>query len=68
VSDRRRVLSFPLVADATWVAVDETQPGYADRIAPLPAAVQTAWLRRNRAWKLVFEQDGVLVFRRVAPA
>jgi uncharacterized membrane protein len=67
VSARRRVLSFPYVQDATWIAADETQPGYADRVAPLPTAAQLSWLRRNPAWKLVFEEDGVLVFRRVLP-
>jgi uncharacterized membrane protein len=66
LSARRRVLSFPYVEDATWVAVDETQPGYADRVAPLPNAVRIAWLRRNPAWRLVFEQDGVLVFRKLS--
>ncbi|HMI28417.1 MAG TPA: DUF2079 domain-containing protein, partial [Gaiellaceae bacterium] len=34
LSARRRVLSFPFVQDATWIAADETQPGYADRYAP----------------------------------
>jgi uncharacterized membrane protein len=68
LSARRRVLSFPFLQDATWVAADETQPGYADRLAPVPHAVQLAWLRANPAWRLVFEQDGVLVFRRVQPA
>src|SRR5256885_1252639 len=67
LSARRRVLSFPFVQDATWIAADETQPGYADRFAPLATAVQLAWLRRNPEWTLLFEQDGVLVFRRVAP-
>jgi uncharacterized membrane protein len=67
LSARRRILSFPYVQDATWIAVDETRPGYADRLAPLPTAVQVVWLRRNPAWRLVFEQDGVLVFRRVLP-
>ena len=67
LSARRRILSFPYVQDATWIAVDETQPGYADRIAPLPTAAQLVWLRRNPAWKLVFEDDGVLVFKRVLP-
>jgi hypothetical protein len=67
LSARRRVLSFPFIQDATWVAADETQPGYADRVAPLPTATQLAWLRTSSAWKLVFEQDGVLVFRRVLP-
>jgi hypothetical protein len=55
------------VQDATWIAADETQPGYADRVSPLPAATQLVWLRRNPAWRLVFQQDGVLVFRRVLP-
>jgi hypothetical protein len=67
LSARRRVLSFPFIQDATWVAVDEARPGYADRLAPLPAATQVVWLRRNPAWRLVFERDAVLVFRRVLP-
>jgi uncharacterized membrane protein len=64
LSARRRVLSFPFLQDATWIAADETQPGYADRYAPLPTAVELAALRRNPDWRLVFEQDGVLVFNR----
>jgi hypothetical protein len=67
LSARRRILSFPFVEDATWIAVDETRPGYSDRLAPLPTAVQVVWLRRNPAWRVVFEQDGVLIFRRVLP-
>jgi uncharacterized membrane protein len=65
LSERRRVLSFPFVQDAEWIAIDRTQPGYADRIAPLPTAVQAAWLRRDPAWKVVFERDGIVVLRRV---
>ncbi len=65
LSARRRVLSFPYVQDATWVAVDERVAGYADRIAPLPYATRIALLRREPGWRLVFERDGVLVFRRV---
>jgi uncharacterized membrane protein len=64
LSERRRVLSFPFLQDATWVAADETQPGYADRHAPVPTAVQLAALRRNPDWRLVFQEDGILVFRR----
>jgi uncharacterized membrane protein len=67
LSARRRVLSFPFIQDATWVAVDESRPGYADRLAPLPTAEQVVWLRRNPAWRLVFERDAVLIFRRVLP-
>jgi uncharacterized membrane protein len=65
LSARRRVLSFPFIQDATWIAADETQPGYADRYAPVATAEQLVWLRRNPEWKLVFERDGVLVFRRL---
>jgi len=64
LSARSRILSFPFVEDSTWIAADETQPGYADRYAPLPTAVQLMWLRRNPEWELVFEEDGILVFRR----
>ncbi|HUK95414.1 MAG TPA: DUF2079 domain-containing protein [Gaiellaceae bacterium] len=64
LSARRRVLSFPYIQDATWVAADETSPGYADRLAPLPTAVQLSWLRRNPDWRLVFERDGILIFHR----
>jgi uncharacterized membrane protein len=65
LSERRRFLSFPFREDATWIAADETQPGYADRHAPIPTAVELAGLRRSPDWRLVFEEDGILVFRRV---
>jgi uncharacterized membrane protein len=64
LSARHRVLSFPYIQDATWIAADETEPGYADRLAPLPTAVQLSWLRRNPEWRLVFERDGILIFHR----
>ena len=64
LSARGRVLGFPFIEDSQWVAADETQPGYADRYAPVPTATQLAALRRNPEWRLVFEEDGILVFRR----
>ena len=66
LSARRRFLSFPHIQDAQWIAADETQPGYGDRYAPLANAVSLAQVRRNPRWHLVFEEDGVLVFRRAA--
>jgi uncharacterized membrane protein len=66
LSARRRVLSFPYVLDARWIVVDERLPGYADRQAPLAYAQRIAQIRRNAHWRLVFQQDGVLVFRRVS--
>ncbi len=66
LSARARILSFPFMRDATWIAADETEPGFADRFAPLETAEQLAWLRGNPEWKLVFEDDGVLVFHRAS--
>ena len=66
LSARRRILSFPVIQDARWIAADETSPGYADRLAPLPTAVQLSWLRRNPEWRLVFERDGILIFHRAS--
>ena len=66
LSARARILSFPFTKEATWIAADETQPGFADRFAPLQTAEQLVWLRTNPEWKLVFEDDGVLVFRRAS--
>jgi uncharacterized membrane protein len=68
LSARRRVLSFPYLLDAEWVAADETSPGYADRIAPVVYARALARLRRDRRFRLVFEKDGVLIFRRESSA
>jgi hypothetical protein len=66
LSARRRILSFPRIDDATWVAVDETNGSYLDGDRPLPMESDVAALRRDPGWLLVFEQDGVLVFRRVS--
>ena len=67
LSGRRRVLSLPKLADATWVVADETRSSYADRSAPLPAAAALVRLRRRGDWKLVFVRDGVLVFHKRNP-
>ena len=68
LSERRRFLSFPIRADATWIAVDERSPGYLDRIAPGPYRVAIRRLRADQDWRVVFEDDGVLVFRRESSA
>jgi uncharacterized membrane protein len=68
LSGRRRFLSFPIRSDATWIAVDERSPGYLDRFAPGPYAVAIAQVRRDPRWRLVFHEDGVLVFRRGSSA
>jgi uncharacterized membrane protein len=64
LSERRRVLSFPLLAGARWIAVDERRPSLRDRLDPPGAQARIAAARRDRAWRVVFEEDGILVLRR----
>ena len=65
LSDRSRILAFPVLADAQWAAVDTHDGFLADKYAPRRFRADVARLRRDPHWKLVFEQDGVLVLRRV---
>jgi uncharacterized membrane protein len=66
LSERRRIFSFPRLRDAAWVAIDETRPSYLDRAdAPALGAAAVRRLRADERWRLVFSEDGVLIFRRV---
>ncbi len=64
LSERRRVHSFPFLRDAGWIATDETRPGYADRISALATSERLRRLRLDPAWRIVFDEDGITVFRR----
>jgi uncharacterized membrane protein len=64
LSARRRILSFPLLLDADWVAVDETRLSTGDRLVARPAAERLVALRRDPRWQLVYSRDGILLFRR----
>ena len=66
LSARRRIFSFPLLLDATWIAIDETRASYLDRSDPERSVRRIAGLRRSSDWRLVFERDGILVFNRAA--
>lgn len=66
LSARRRILSFPRLLDATWIAVDETKLSTHDRLVALPAAQRLVSLRRDPRWQLVASEDGILLFRRAA--
>ncbi len=62
LSERRRVFSFPVVREARWVAIDLERPSYRDqtgRAAQLEAALER--LRSTGRFRVVFDQDGVLV-------
>jgi hypothetical protein len=64
LSERRRILSFPLRRDADWVVVDATRPGNFDSIKPRPYAQSIRELERDARFRMVFAEDGVLVFVR----
>ena len=64
LSARRRILSFPRLDGARWVAVDATRLSYLDRSSgKKPAALALVGLRRSPHWRLVYAHDGVLIFR-----
>ena len=66
LSERRRIFSFPQLRDAAWVAIDETRPSYLDRAnAPTLGSAAVRRLRTDPRWRLVFSENGVLIFRRV---
>jgi uncharacterized membrane protein len=64
LSGRHRVHSFPFLHDATWIAADETRPGYSDRVSALATSERLRRLRLDAGWRIVFDEDGVTVFRK----
>jgi hypothetical protein len=67
LSERRRIHSFPVVRDADWVVVDFRRASYLDRrSAPSTTAVPLARLLDSGAWRIVFDEDGILVLTRTA--
>ncbi len=64
LSARRRIFSFPVLREARWVAVDTTRLTFLDSLRPERARPALAALRRDPDWRLVFAEDGILVFRR----
>jgi uncharacterized membrane protein len=64
LSARRRVFSFPVLRDATWVAVDEQRPSYRDQAdAPVRFARAYAAIRAGNRFRVVFDEDGIVVLR-----
>jgi uncharacterized membrane protein len=64
LSARGRIFSFPVRREATWVVVDERRLTFLDSLRRERARPALAALRRDPRWRLVFAEDGVLVFRR----
>ncbi len=65
LSARRRILSFPVIREAEWVAVDLRRASYLDRrSSPSTAGIPLAALLASGDWSTVLEEDGVFVLRR----
>jgi uncharacterized membrane protein len=64
LSARERILSFPVLARADWVAIDSTRLTFMDSLRPDRSRGPLADLRRDSSWQIVFEEDGVLVARK----
>jgi uncharacterized membrane protein len=64
LSARQRIFSFPVLREAQWIAVDEHRLTFLDSLAPTRARPRLAALRREPAWKQVFAEDGIRIFRR----
>lgn len=65
LSARERVMVFPVLGDADWVIVDRTRPTMIDRVRPSQFRSALDTLRMRPDFRLVFDRDGVMVFRRV---
>jgi hypothetical protein len=65
LSKRRRIFSFPVLAEAEWVAVDRTRPSHRDEaVAPEKFAAALARLQATGRFETMFDEDGILVLRR----
>jgi uncharacterized membrane protein len=65
LSARRIVHLFPAMAGAEWAVLDTRDPSNttASWIGPIPFRTHLAHLDRDASWRLVFERDGVRVYR-----
>ena len=63
LSERERVFTFPAVDDAEYVVVDEVNPSYGDARGTSDQAAALVSLRSDPRYKLIFSEDGVLVFK-----
>lgn len=63
LSERESVLVFPHVEGADYVVVDEVNPSYGEARGTSDQAAAVVSLRRDRRYRLIFAEDGVLVFK-----
>jgi uncharacterized membrane protein len=68
LSERRRILFFPQIADAEWVVVDRRRPFIFGDRRPVLHEARVAALRDDPRFVIVFDEDGVIVARRAGGA
>jgi uncharacterized membrane protein len=68
LSARRFVHLFPARDNAQWAVLDTRDPSNttASWIGPIPFATQLVRLERDPSWSLVFDREGVRVYRKVS--
>ena len=65
LSDRRRVLSFPLIQEARWIVVDTLRMSYGDdNLAHRSGLRALRKIREDPGWHVVFARKGILVLHR----
>lgn len=65
LSARRRILTFPVVADADWVIVDRSRPDVGDDVRSAEYQEAVTDVMRSGRFRTVFRRDGVIVMRRI---
>ena len=64
LSERRRILSFPVLGEAEWVVVDRFRGSFRDQaVAPERFAAALTRLRATGRWATVLDEDEILVLR-----
>jgi uncharacterized membrane protein len=65
LSDRRRVLSFPLLRESRWIVVDTLRMSYGDdNLAHRRGLQALRRIRQDPLWHVVFAHKGILVLHR----
>ncbi len=68
LSSRTRILVFPAIGDADWVIVDRTRPDMYDRLDADGFQQALNLVASRPDFRLVWNQGGVVVFRRADSA
>ncbi len=64
LSERRRILSYPLTNAVEWLALDMKNPSLGDQNAGDFARAKMEHTIRDPRWRIVFERDGIVILRR----